>query len=193
MKYLFGVLGAFFVLIMALVLITSRGRRQSTGEKPLIVSQEARAGVSAVLTTQGAVTGEDRRRAIRISVSQNERRLEILTGYEESVESSSTFPNTQLAFENFLAALERAGYSAKQRTIIKDNRGVCPFGSRYTYELREYSQDLMSRWNTSCSSKQGDFAGNGSTVRRLFQMQITDYNSLVQGVDLSGTQVPKKS
>ena len=181
------------MLIMIVVLITSRGRRQGTGEKPLVVSQEARAGVSAVLTTQGAVTGEDRRRAIRIIVNQNERRLEVLTGYEEAVESSTSLPNTQVAFENFLVALDRAGYSAKQKTTIKDNRGVCPFGRRFTYELREYSQDLMSRWNTSCSSKQGDFAGNGLTVRRLFELQITDYNSLVRGVNLSGTQVPKKS
>lgn len=187
MKFILGILGIIFVAIIAIVLITGGGSKSPT-EKPLVVSEEAREGVSAALTTQGQVVGEDQRRAIRIIVNQDERRLEILSGYGESVERSSTFANTHAGFEAFLVALDQAGFSNKRQTAIADERGACPLGRRYIYELREYSQELLRLWNTSCG-KQGDFAGKGSTIRKLFEKQIPDYSKLVRGVDLNGAKV----
>lgn len=187
MKFVLGIIGVIFAAIIVIVLLISGGGDRPA-ERPLIVSEEAREGVSAVLTTQGQVVGQDQRRAIRVIVNQNERRLEILTGYEEAVERSSTFPNTHAGFETFLAALQQAGFGRKRPTAIDDERGACPLGRQYIYELREYSQELLRSWSSTCSN-QGDFAGRGSTVRTLFEKQIPDYSRLVRGVDLSGSQV----
>lgn len=188
MKFILGILGVIFVAIIAIVLITGGGDDRPT-EKPLVVSEEARAGVSAVLTTQGEVVGQDQRRAIRIIVNQDERRLEVLSGYEESVERSSTFPNTQAGFETFLVALEQAGFDKKQPSAVEDERGACPLGRRYIYELREYSQELLRLWGTSCGGNLGSFDGKSSTVRKLFEQQIPDYSRLIKDVDLSGSKV----
>lgn len=189
MKYVLGIFGVIFVAIIAIVLITRGGGDNRPDVKPLVVSEEAREGVSAVYTVHGAVVGENQRRAIRVVVSQDERRLEILSGYGEAVERASTFPNTNAAFENFLVALDQSGFDNKRPTKITDDRGACPLGRRFTYELREYSQELLRLWNTSCGGKLGDFNGRSTTVRRLFEKQIPDYQKLVRGVDLTGTKV----
>jgi len=190
MKYILGVFGVIFVALLAIILIMRVGRGDNKpAERPLVVSEEAREGVAAVLTTQGRVVGEDQRRAIRISVNQTERRLEILTGYEEAVERAQTYANTPVAFETFLVALDQAGFDRKKKSTIQDERGACPLGKRYIYELKEYSQDLLSLWNTSCGKKAGTFAGNQNTIRKLFEHQIPGYATQVRGVDLSGAKV----
>lgn len=193
MKYVLGIFGVIFVAIIAIVLITHGGGDKRPVVKPLVVSEEAREGVSAVYTVQGAVVGENQRRAIRIIVNQDERRLEILSGYGEAVERSNTFSNTNAGFENFLVALDQAGYNTKRPTRIDDERGACPLGRRYIYELREYSQEMLRLWNTSCGGKLGNFNGRSTTVRRLFERQIPNYQKLVSGVDLTGTKVAKES
>lgn len=190
MKYVLGVLVIIFVVILAVVLITRGGGDSGPVTERLVVSEEAREGVSAVFTTQGEVVGEDQRRAIRITVNQDERRLEVLTGYGEAVEKAHSFANTHAAFEAFLVSLDQAGFDNAQQTLIEDKRGACPLGRRYVYELREYSQSLLELWGTSCSRKQGSFAGNATTVRKLFEQQIPEYSDLIRGVSLSGQNKP---
>jgi hypothetical protein len=187
MKFILGALGIIFVVILAVVLIFRGGGndRDIVGPR-LDVSKEAREGVSAVFTTQGEVVGEDQRKAIRIIVNQDERRLEVLTGYEEAVERSSTFANTHAAFETFLVSIDQAGFENRKPSAVEDERGACPLGKRYIYELREHSQELLRLWNTSCGSKQGTFDGNSSTIRQLFEQQIPDYDKAVSNVDLNG-------
>jgi hypothetical protein len=190
MKYILGIFGVILVAILAIVLITrGGGDKPNSTQKSLVVAEEAREGVSAVFTIQGAVVGENQRRAIRITINQSERRLEILTGYGEAVERAQTYANTQAGFENFLVALDLAGFDNQKKTLIEDERGACPLGRRYTYELKEFSQDLLSLWSTSCGGKLGTFAGNKTTVSRLFERQIPGYDKQIRGVDLSGQKV----
>ena len=191
MKYVFGVLGVIFVVILVVVLIT-RGGDRAPEEPPVVVSEEAREGVSAVYTEKGVITGEDRRRSIRIIVNQDERRLEILTGYGDAIERAQTYPNTHSAFEAFLIALDSEGFDREQLEPIGiDERGACPLGRTYIYELIEFSQPLIDLWGTSCGTKIGTFAGDKAAIRKLFQLQIPDYKDQVEDVDLSGTEVPE--
>jgi hypothetical protein len=192
MKYVLAVLGVIFLVILAVILIT-RGGPRGPEAPSLVVSKEAREGVSAVYTQEGTITGEDRRRAIRIIVNQDERRLEVLTGYGEAVEFAQTYPNTHEAFETFLVALDQAGFDDKREAPAGvDERGACPLGRRYAYELNEYSQPLLSLWGTSCGGKLGTFAGNKTTILKLFELQIPNYRDQVKDVDLQGTKVPKE-
>jgi hypothetical protein len=186
MKFIFGALGVILLVILVVVLITRGGK--GPVEQPLVLSEQAREGVSSAYTEQGRMVGEDQRRAIRVTVNQNERRLEILTGYEEAVESAQTFPNTQSAFEAFLVALDQAGFDNKKVSNIKDERGACPLGRGYVYQLNEYSQPLINTWSTSCG-KIGTFNGNRNTVRALFQKQIPGYAKLVSQIDMNGNKV----
>lgn len=190
MKYVLGVLGVILVVVLAVVLISRGGNDDKPpagqqGKRVVKVSEENRQGTSVSVTTQGKLVGEDQRRSIRITVSQDERRLEILTGYEEAIERTQVYPNTPSAYENFLIAIDFAGFSRERKAKTTDERAVCPLGRRYIYELKEYSQELIRSWSASCGTQWGTFGGKGSTIRKLFQAQIPDYNTQVKGVKLA--------
>lgn len=184
MKYVLGVLGVIFVVVLAVVLISRGGGPKQPTTEPLRISEQNREGTSVHFTTQGKLVGQDRRRGIRISISQNERRLEILNGYEEAVDRAYVYPNSPAAYETFLIALEAEGFDKKRTTKIEDERAVCPLGRRYIYELKEFSQEIIRLWNSTCGRRYGNFNGDGNTIRQLFQEQITDYSKRIDGVEL---------
>jgi hypothetical protein len=188
MKFIMGALGVIFLVILVVVLITRGGK--GPDQRPLVLSEQAREGVSAVFTEQGQLVGQDQRRAIRITVNQNERRLEILTGYEEAVLSAQTYANTQSAFEAFLVALDQAGFDNKRVSAIEDERGACPLGHSFIYQLNEFSQPLINTWSTTCG-KTGTFNGNRNAVRTLFRKQIPGYSKLTSKIDMSGSKTPE--
>ena len=190
MKYILGVIGLFLVTILAIVLIT-RGRSptpQQEGERQVRVSQQAKPGTSVTFTTQGKLVGQSERRAIRVKVTEKERRLEILTGYEEAVEQAHVYPNTEAAYEAFLIALDNAGFARKHpQARANDERGVCPLGKRYVYEVKEFSQQIVRLWGSSCGKDVGTFGGNSATIRKLFEGQIPEYRKRIRGVKLAGS------
>lgn len=189
MKYILGVFGVILVVVLAIILMSRGGDDKppagQQGERVVKVSEQDREGTSVVLTTQGKLVGETERRAVRVVVSQNERRLEVLTGYEEAVERSQVYSNTPAAYENFLIALDFAGFSRERKAKTTDERAICPLGKRYIYELKEYSQDLIRLWDTSCGNKFGTFGGDEKTIRQLFEAQIPDYDKHLRGVKLN--------
>lgn len=193
MKYVLGVLGVIIVAILAIVLITRGGGDKKPADRPVVVSKEAREGVSAVFTQYGQVVGEDQRRAIRITVNQNERRLEILTGFGEAVERAQSYPNTFAAFENFLLAIDGQGFNRSKKSLIEDQRAVCPLGNRFDYRLLEYSQPLVDLWSTTCGKKIGTFDGSRTNIQKLFQLQIPDYRDQIREVSLSGQNKPEEN
>lgn len=188
MKYLFGVLGAILLLIVAFVLIFNRGdsSNKTTTSSSASVSQlvdYADKNSNVTLTTQGRLVGDESRRGIRIVVSANERRIEILSGFDQNVISTQTYPNTDSAYQTFLSALGGLGFLRSQKTSVTDQRSVCPTGFHYNYDLNQDGSDVSSLWGVSCG-KTGTFAGTGSTIRQLFQDQIPDYGNQVSGVQL---------
>jgi hypothetical protein len=188
MRYVLGAFGVVVLLILVVLLVARRNPAPTsptqTGKKQVVVTDFADKSATAQLTMRGEVTGDEDRRSIRISVSKQERVVEILKGYNETVENRQSFSNTDSAYSNFLSALENAGFALEKETSIKDERGVCPLGKRYVYKLVDGSDQVFRLWNTSCGAKQGSFGGDGGLVRTLFQNQIPDYRTLVRGVKL---------
>ncbi len=136
-------------------------------------------------TIYGKVVGEESRRAIRITVNDSERKLEILQGYDEHVIDSKTFGNTSSAFKDFLLALQGANFSVHDTSIKTDDKTLCPLGKRYVYEADYYDgSDSLRSWTTSCTSKGVTFKGSRSAVDSLFRAQIVDYDKLTRQVQL---------
>ena len=186
MRYVIGVFGLIFVTIIAIVMI-GRGGNQSSqqqGKKLVTVTDYADRDSVVSHTTQGRLVGNDTYKSIRITVNQSERRIELLSGYDNSVERAQSYPNTSEAYKNFIYALATAGFSREKDSAFKDEKGVCPQGKRVTYTLRESDKDVVRLWSTSCGRGQGNFGGDYGIVRQLFQDQITDYSKFVSGVRL---------
>lgn len=187
MRYILGVLGLVLLAVFAIFLLATGGNDRTDrqeGERVVTLTDYADKSSAVSLTEDGRITGLDTHKSVRITVTPSERKVELLTGYDGSVERSQTFSNTSEAYEEFVFALHNAGFSRERDTAITDERGVCPQGSRYIYSLSEGDEEPIRLWSTSCSGKQGTFGGDTGLVRRIFHDQITDYNTFVRGVRL---------
>lgn len=186
-RYIAAVACVVVLLIIGLFLLF--GRSSKKPEAPNIsktsnLAQYAPRDSFVTFTTQGRVVGEDSFHSIRITVTPTERRLEILDGYADTVQRTQSYDNTQLAYQQFLAALDRAGYGKSQITKNAKPDGVCPLGNRFLYQLDNNGDKIINAWSTTCAKADGNFGGNTGLVRTLFQQQITDYSKLVTGVRL---------
>lgn len=190
MKYLIGVISVVVLIVLVIAVIVSRPSDKNTqpvqtdGKKIAEVSDYASQNATVLFTQQGKLVGETERRSVRISVTATERRVEILSGYNENVEKSQTYPNTQAGYETFMKALDNAGFARERKYDPSDERGICPLGNVYIYQIKLSGSDKTRLWSTSCSAKQGTLAGSSSNIRRLFQAQVPSYNQFVSGVAL---------
>lgn len=184
MRYVIGVLGIILVIFLVIALVFGRGSSPNTQQAAvtkLVDYADKNSNVS--LTTIGKLVGDESRREVRVTVTPNERRLEILSGYDESVMSLQSYPNTQEAYSNFLSALGNYGFTKKRSTSITDPRGLCPTGQRYVYDLSQDGNHISNLWNTSCNDG-SNFAGRGPIIREIFKAQIPDYDKQTQSVKL---------
>ncbi len=133
-------------------------------------------------TTDGAVVGLERHQAIRITVDQSTRTVEVLRGYNGQVERSQNLANDHTAFKRFLTALNSNGYTIQDPEAAKSEGGTCSLGLRYIYEATYNRGAPLRSWSSSCGK--GSFGG-ATSVRLLFQNQIPDYNKFVSGVRLT--------
>jgi hypothetical protein len=134
---------------------------------------------------EGKLVGEEDRRAVRVTVSDSERVVEVLGGYEEKVIKSKKYSNTRAAFETFLLALDRIGFGRQRSNVrIKDERGACPLGNRYIYELNSGGKQELRTWSDNCLGAEGTFGGSTSQARQIFKNQISDYDKFIQDVEL---------
>ena len=187
MRYIIAALGGILIIFLIISLLFHGNNKQVEGNKTVAqLVDYANKNSSVSLTTYGELVGNQERRAIRVTVTPNERRLEVLSGYDESVLSTQTYENTQSAYANFLSALGALGFDKSRKSTISDPRGVCPTGNRYVYDLSEGGKDKSNLWSNSCDNT-GTFAGKGATTRTLFKFQIPDYNKQVQSVRLYPT------
>lgn len=189
MKFILGVFGIVTLIVVTIILLLSLSPNAGNSNQPSRVGavnvNDYINGTSAVAyTTQGRLVGGDQRRTIVITVSQTQRRAEVLAGYEGQVVRQTVQPNTPAGYNDFMRALQNAGFTRKRVTAQKNFEGTCPLGNIFLYDLADQTKLVSRLWNTSCNAKEGTFAGNGGLIRQVFQNQITDYSKFVQGVSL---------
>lgn len=192
MRYFIVTVVIIFLMLIGAVVLVSRNRNRSADDEPKAVP------VNSVLTDyitsasevryiqDGKIVGDDQHRAIRISISDDKRELEILQGYDGQVIDRHLFSNDRAAYDVFMYALANAQFIAERKNVkVTDEKGVCPTGRRYIYELRNNDETVKRLWNVSCNTASGTFAGQSSLVRQLFQQQIPDYHKLTGKVSLN--------
>ncbi len=189
MRYFLGLLTfiAFIILVVVVVVHhgSNTGSGTSSGIKTVHLTDYIDKNSEVQLTTDGHINSEEEHRAIQINVTPNSREAIVFRGYNQQVLKQESLPNSKAAYDAFLRSLALLNFTKEKRGVRQtDERGVCPTGKRYIYELLEDNKDVTRLWSTSCSSSQGTFAGTPSTVQTLFQNQIPDYNKFVIDVQL---------
>lgn len=138
------------------------------------------------LTIRGIVNSEEKHRLIRITVSQDQRSIDVLQGYQNHLIKNQTLDNNQSAYTVFLNSLQRQNYLATRNPNQEDSTGACPLGNIYTFELINKGQQVVKSWAGTCALP-GTFAGNVANSLTLFQRQIPDYSNYVRDVSLNSS------
>ncbi|MFO0920687.1 MAG: hypothetical protein U0451_03365 [Candidatus Saccharimonadales bacterium] len=192
MRYILGVIGMIVLGIIAVILfgnaVSNNGGDQpapseTTQTTKTIDHINDKSRVQ--FTKYGNINSNEDRRTLKIYVSQNERVIEVLDGYTETVRKRQTYSNNYEAYKVFMYALDKAGFTSKKETKVSNPTGICPKGYTYYYKLSEAGNDLSNLWNSSCKPLGGDLGTNGSDIRELFTSQIPDYSEFVQGVSFN--------
>lgn len=176
MKYFIAFLASIALIIFVIVLII-RGftGNDKKADLPTPLIDYANTSVQMQYTVAGPVTADQQRKALRITVGQDQTRIEKLEGYNEAISNQKTYENNLAAYSEFLRALDIAGYTkGVDDPSLKDERGYCPNGERYSFDIVDGGNVKQHFWSTSCG-KGGNFKGKPAQVITLFQKQIPDY------------------
>jgi|AntRauTorckE6833_2_1112554.scaffolds.fasta_scaffold00532_15 hypothetical protein len=187
MKYIVGGIALVLSVVAFIAIIISLVSRDSNPVELTEVTQlsDVIDGSSeVVLTTYGKIVALEDFRAIRISVTDSTRMVEILSGYDGSVIERLEYANTNDSYGAFIHAVERAGYTNSREFPDEREDGYCPIGRRYVFELLIDDQQAQRTWTSTCRGTEGNFAGNRSLIEKLFKAQIPQYRDVTRSVRL---------
>jgi hypothetical protein len=189
MRYIIGLLlGIGLIVLTFILIIRAFSGGDNTPKTPkTALTDYATTETITRYTIDGPEISEAQHVRVRITVGKDQVLYEQVQGYEGKLIQSKTYPSNVQAYSTFLRALDLAGYTQANKTASDDERGYCPTGQRYIYEIIDGGDTKQRLWSTSCSAKQGTFLGQTSTVRFLFQKQVPDYTNLTSKIRLSGS------
>ena len=184
LRYLIGFLGIIALIILVIILIVRAGSGPKTGPKAIDLADYITSSSEVSLTIDGPITADQTHSAIKITVDERRATAELIKGYEGQVQDSKSYATNENLYANLLLSLKRAGFIVGLTDeSLNDERGYCPTGLRYVYELKDNGNEVRRLWSTSCS-RDSTFKGMGETVRTLFQSQIPDYDILLDKANL---------
>jgi len=185
MRYLIGLLVTIGLLILLIVLIiTSAGNKSEVKTTSKTLSSYSTTNATTRAIIDGPINAIPVHQQIQITVGQNSVSYVQLTGYNGEVAVSRNYSNTQNSYYNFLRALTVAGFTeGNQDPKLTNNTGFCPLGNRYNLQLIQNGKFLQNLWATTCGGDK-TFRGSLNTTLELFKMQVPDYETLVQNLDI---------
>lgn len=183
-------LTAFAVIVLLIIGIVVIVRSDSdsntvTQNELRLMDYADKSGSSVQLNMEGPINAAENHRTVRVTVTPLTRTIDIIAGYEGQVIDTKTYDNNQDAYQEFLAALQRAGYTRERQIASNNSQSVCPTGSRTHFRITDGPETPMNTWNASCT--QGTFGGDVSLTNRLFQAQIPDYNTMTKNISMGST------
>ncbi len=189
MRWLAGILTAFFVILILIILFGGHKAPKKVITGPVIQPLPTYANTDATVqwTLDGVVNGDESHRQIRITVGQSQRELDIIQGYSGHILEIHNYYNTPDAYRVFLKSIQKAGFVSKVKKpkVSNDPEGYCPLGLRYIYTLNQGGDGLSTLWASSCSTSVGNLGGSSSLLNSLFKAQIPDYSTVTQHVEVN--------
>ena len=184
MRYFFGFLAAIGLIVLVFILILKGFSGGGTPKNQLNLSSLAQNSDTMMrLTIDGPINADQKHVGVRVTVSAAETQMEAYHGYQNNVTNQKTYGNNQDAYNNFLHALQLAGFTRGSTDPKRaDERGYCPLGNRYVFEVVHGADDQQRFWSSSCG--QGNFGGKTSLVLTLFRQQVPDYDTVAAGLSL---------
>jgi hypothetical protein len=179
-------IGLAFLLVVFVIWFIIWIFRPRGEETPPPSSPEASQLETVRYVQRGRIVASENHQRIVITISESSRRIDIYRGYNSGPEKSEVFPNTKAAYDAFYAGIQKTGFfNTREQVNEQSFQSSCPLGVQYQFLAGDdiVEPDLDS-WTTSCSSKNGNFAGNRSQNHTMFTKQIPEYSTVIKGVKL---------
>ncbi len=186
MRYFIGFLVTVGLLIVLILLLFTGGHGNNKKPRPHVklLPDYSSTDVTVRLSIDGKINADQNHNAVRITVGQSNVTYEHIQGYEGTVVDEQTFANNQNAYNNFLFALMRAGYTNgnNDSNLVGAEKGRCALYRRYVFETIDGNgQDITRYWATDCG-KPRTYNGNLYQTIQLFQLQVPNYPNITQGI-----------
>lgn len=188
--YLVGFLIMIVLLFLLIILIvnhkgSSKNKVDSTQQT--LTSYADKSGVTLSEVIVGPINADQSHTNVHIDINNTSTYASVAQGYTGNVTNSYSYPMTTDGFREFLAALDKAGFTKGDTAAnLKDDKGYCSTGQRYIFTINDNGKTLQRFWATSCSGTRS-YKGNLGLTNTLFQRQVPDYNKLVQGTSFQPT------
>ncbi len=170
------------LFVIAIFSLGKQGNHAAT-PAPTDLSNHTTDGSVVTLVIEGPVEADELHTALTISISAGARSIEGDATYQNQPINSQTYTNNQAAFNDFMQALQNAGFTkATKGKTVASELGMCPLGNRYVYELAVSEKVTQRLWSDSCGDRTATFNGEGPLVRSLFEHQIPNYTKFTQSL-----------
>jgi hypothetical protein len=177
--------GIGIVVLIVVLIVKLMGGGSAQPDNTLDIGKYANTAATATLLIDSPTNLDQEHRQVKITVSQTQNTLDIMSGYQGNVIDSRTYENNSAAFGAFLQSLKLANFAKGNSKSTVDYRGYCPNGDRYVLTFNDGQTDKFTYWATSCSG-QGTYKGAKGATLQLFRRQIAekDFNQLTGPISI---------
>jgi hypothetical protein len=185
MRYFIGFFVTIVLLILLIVLLVNGGSN-SNAHKTTPKALDSYSSTDAVTssTLAGPINAESLHNSIVISVRRTQVVYQQVQGYNGNVVNTVTFTNSEASYNAFLRALNTVGFTkGDANPKLTNSQGVCPFGQRYDFAVKDNGNTIQHYWSSSCAI--GTYHGSTNATLSLFQAQVPDYLTLTSNIQLN--------
>ena len=186
LRYFVGLGLVIILLFVVIALIMRSGGDSKVPEtKRELTSYVDDTNFSVSQTIIGPITATQNHNQVQITVTNTGSSIEVSQGYDGNVIASNNYPLSTNGFSEFLNALDRAGFTKGETAKdLQNDKGFCPTGQRFIFEIHDGANLLQRFWQTSCGGTKS-YRGNFALTNTLFQAQIPDYDSLTEDANIN--------
>lgn len=189
MRYFIGFLVTIGLIVLLIVLLFHGGNSGKVPQTKVPLISYATTDTVVRETIDETINAPEKHRTIQITVGKDNTTLNIIKGYDGDSQKNLSYPMSESAYGVFLKSLQHAGFTeGNDQSTLKDERGYCPLGKRYIFEVVQGGDSIERYWSTSCAGNApSTFKGKTSLILSLFQNQVPDYDKQVNNTsDLLG-------
>lgn len=173
------------LLILLIVLIIRGGNSDQPVIPTKALASYSSTDAQVSFRNDGRINAASLHRQILITVDRDYVVYKQLIGYDGQVVMTKKFANTENSYNVLLSALGHAGFTRRDEDpALQNEKGYCPLGQRYIFEMNEGTKEIQRSWGTSCGGGPKTFLGSLNTTITLFQAQVPNYSTLSNNVQL---------
>lgn len=184
MRYFIGFFITIGLIILLIIMLVSGGGKPKVPTTSKTLDSYAVTSAQVRMTIDGPVNSDQQHQQVRVTVDRDNVTFEQIQGYGNNVVNLQHYANNQDAYAVLLLSLAHAGFTNGNITSkLQDERGYCPLGDRYIFEMVQDGKDLERLWATSCGSPK-TYLGNLSLTISLLKAQVPNYSNLTENISL---------